>query len=114
MLCCLTPHSRPLAVWPHRMNNRFQIQKRRRISAVLLALLAFVLSCSAQAQRASISGTVADQSGRALPDVRITLLNVDQGLQREVVSKADGSFYVPWLQPGRYVISGQKNGFAVA
>jgi hypothetical protein len=64
-------------------------------------------------QRASLSGTVTDQSGRVLPDVRITLLNVDQGLQREVFSDVQGSFVAPWLQPGRYVISGQKQGFAV-
>lgn len=68
----------------------------------------------ASAQRASISGVVTDQSGSLLPDVHITLLNVDQGLQREVLSNAEGSFAVPFLQPGRYVISGQKNGFAVA
>src|SRR6516165_4284384 len=64
-------------------------------------------------QRASLTGTVTDQSGRALPDVRVTLLNLDQGLQREVYSDTQGSFVAPWLQPGRYVISGQKQGFAV-
>jgi Carboxypeptidase regulatory-like domain/TonB-dependent Receptor Plug Domain len=77
-------------------------------------LLTLSLSGLALGQRASITGTVSDQSGRALPDARVTLLNVDQGLQREVTSNTEGAFAVPFLQPGRYVISGQKNGFAVA
>jgi hypothetical protein len=77
-------------------------------------LISLTLPGLALAQRANISGTVTDQSGSVLPNVQITLLNVDQGLQREVVSNGEGAFSVPYLQPGRYVISGQKDGFAVA
>jgi hypothetical protein len=77
-------------------------------------LISLTLPGVALAQRASISGLVTDQSGSVLPDVHITLLNVDQGLQREATSTNEGTFSVPFLQPGRYVISGQKNGFAVA
>lgn len=83
----------------------------RFVSEVLLSL---ALPGLALAQRASITGTVSDQSGQVLPDVHVTLLNVDQGLQREVTSNSEGTFFVPYLQPGRYVISGQKSGFAVA
>ena len=82
----------------------------RFVSSLLISLS---LPGLALAQRASISGSVTDQTGGFLPNVHITLLNVDQGLQREVTSNSDGSFSVPFLQPGRYVISGQKDGFAV-
>lgn len=68
----------------------------------------------AHAQRASISGTIRDQSGALLSGVHVTLLNIDQGLQREATTDHDGSFSAPWLQPGAYVITAQKPGFAVA
>lgn len=80
-----------------------------RLSFVFLALSAF-----ACAQRATLSGTVSDPKGGLLKDVAITLLNLDQGLKRESATNDEGSFYVPWLQPGRYVVTAQKDGFAIA
>jgi len=46
--------------------------------------------------------------------VKITLLNVDQGLKRETNTNESGYFTVPLLQPGHYVITAQKDGFAVS
>lgn len=68
----------------------------------------------ANAQRAAVSGSVIDQSGGAVSAVKITLLNVDQGLKRETVTNESGYFTVPLLQPGRYLITAQKDGFAVS
>jgi hypothetical protein len=79
---------------------------------VLIACLTF--AGAANAQRAAVSGSVSDQSGGDVPGVRITLLNVDQGLKRETVTNESGYFTVPLLQPGRYVITAQKDGFAVS
>ena len=97
------------------MKDCLQKTTRARIQRFVSSLLiSLTLPGLALAQRASISGLVTDQTGGVLPNVHITLLNVDQGLQREVTSNSDGTFSVPFLQPGRYVISGQKDGFAVA
>jgi hypothetical protein len=68
----------------------------------------------ANAQRAAVSGSVIDQNGSLVPGVKITLLNVDQGLKRETTTNDSGYFTVPFLQPGRYVITAQKDGFAVS
>ena len=68
----------------------------------------------ANAQRAAVSGSVTDQSGAEVTAVKITLLNVDQGLKRETVTNESGYFTVPLLQPGHYVITAQKDGFAVS
>lgn len=80
----------------------------------ILVVLTLSLAGSAQAQRASVSGHVIDQSGAALAGVRIILLNLDQGLEREAVTGSDGSYACPWLEPGRYIVTAQKSGFAVA
>jgi Carboxypeptidase regulatory-like domain/TonB-dependent Receptor Plug Domain len=61
-----------------------------------------------------VSGSVTDQNGSLVPGVKITLLNVDQGLKRETTTNESGYFTVPFLQPGRYVITAQKDGFAVS
>lgn len=65
-------------------------------------------------QRAEITGTVLDQNGAAVTGVRLVLLNLDQGLKREVVTGNEGYFAAPFLQPGHYVITAQKSGFAAA
>ena len=84
-----------------------------------LAFLALLTVCLAlprelHAQRASLSGSVADQSGSPVSAVKVTLLNVDQGLKRETTTNENGYFTVPLLQPGNYVVTAQKDGFAVS
>jgi hypothetical protein len=46
--------------------------------------------------------------------VNITLLNLDQGLERSATTSENGYYTVPLLQPGRYVVTAQKAGFAIA
>ncbi len=76
----------------------------------------FVVSSAglAWAQRATLGGQVRDSSGAFLPHVRIIALNLDQGLKRETLTDVHGAFTVPLLQPGRYVVQAEKDGFATA
>ena len=80
----------------------------------LISILAILVPTVSLAQRATVTGTVLDQHEASLPNVRIVLLNVDQGLQRETLTSNEGSFVMPLLQPGHYVVTAQKSGFAVA
>lgn len=66
----------------------------------------------AQGTTATLSGTVMDASGGVLPEVTVTLLSVDQGLQRQVTSNAEGFFVFPLVQPGRYTLTASRQGFA--
>lgn len=69
---------------------------------------------SASAQRAVLTGAVSDQTGNELSGVKVTLLNLDQGLKRDASTNEEGYFTVPLLQPGNYLVTAQKDGFAVA
>ncbi len=69
---------------------------------------------TAAAQRATLLGTVVDQKGAVVPGVQITLLNLDQGLKREATTGENGYYTVPILQPGRYLVTAEKSGFAIA
>jgi len=80
---------------------------------LLLAVWLFICT-SAVAQRASLSGSVTDQSDQVIAGAKITLLNLDQGLKRDATTNGAGYFAIPFLQPGHYLVTVQKNGFAVS
>jgi Carboxypeptidase regulatory-like domain/TonB-dependent Receptor Plug Domain/TonB dependent receptor len=84
-------------------------------SAVYLALLlSFCLPAkvSAQVVGATISGTVTDTSGSKMPGVDIVITNVGTGIATTTVTKGEGTFGAPNLQPGNYEISATAKGFS--
>jgi Carboxypeptidase regulatory-like domain/TonB dependent receptor len=88
----------------------------RLAGACLLALAALCLPPSAAAQqgRGSISGTVTDSSGGAVPDAAVTITNV--GTQAAFSARTnDAGFYnAPSLPVGEYLVSAEKTGFKTA
>lgn len=87
---------------------------KKQVSHILLLGISILLPSVAHSQRAEITGTIVDQHGAAVTGVQVVLLNVDQGLKRETVTGNEGYFAAPFLQPGHYVVTAQKSGFAVA
>lgn len=83
-------------------------------SILLLAGLFPAFPIHTFAQRGNIRGIVSDQTGRIIPGVEITALNLDRGLKREAATGEEGRFSFSLLQPGRYVLTAQKEGFSVA
>ena len=80
--------------------------------AVLATLVILLLSIGAEAQDlANIVGTVTDPSGAAVPNARIVVSNPAKGLQREVVSRADGEYTAARIPMGDYVITCEATGF---
>jgi hypothetical protein len=68
-------------------------------AAVLACLLASTTLVRAQAASATLSGTVVDESAAVVPDVRVTIVNLETGLQRSTASEARGTFAVSLLPP---------------
>ncbi len=77
--------------------------------ALLIAIVPF--SAFAQSSNGSISGTVTDASGGALPGVTITALNTATGLSRTAVTNSAGHYDIPLLPPGVYSVSSELSGF---
>jgi hypothetical protein len=73
---------------------------------VLLFLPALAFS-----QSAELRGAVTDSTGGVLPGVTVTIRNEATGVQRTVATDDQGSFRVPALQPGPYVIESSLMGF---
>jgi Carboxypeptidase regulatory-like domain len=66
----------------------------------------------AQSVRGSLSGSVLDQSGAAIPGVKITLRDPNTGVTRATVSSAEGSYRFPELNLGSYDVTASAPGFS--
>src|SRR6266542_928525 len=84
-----------------------------RISALLLALVLAVAGIAvAQERFGSLTGTVTDQQGAAIPGVTVTVTNAQTGEVRTFVTDSNGQFNAPDLNPGRYTVAFELSGFA--
>jgi len=78
------------------------------LSGIVLCLAVF---SQAQVDRAGLRGTVADPSGRVLPQAHIKVLQISTGLERETQSSAEGTYDAPELPVGNYTITVEHEGF---
>src|SRR6187549_129452 len=85
----------------------------RRITAAIATLALVLMACTLDAQErfGSVAGTVTDTSEAAVPGATVTATNKETGAMKVVVSGADGTYRVPDLDPGRYSIAIELQGF---
>src|SRR5690349_18359614 len=79
------------------------------VSAAILLLLA--IPVVAQLPTATILGVAKDSSGGVLPNVSVTISNVDTGTVRTAKTGDDGEYRVPELPVGRYEVKAEHSGF---
>jgi hypothetical protein len=90
-----------------------------RVAAVCLLLSfashdLFPSSAYAQGASATLGGTVTDQAGAVIPGVNIAVINIAQGFQRSTKTNEEGTFVVPLLPPGNYVVKAEHEGFTTS
>jgi hypothetical protein len=66
---------------------------------------------SAQTTFGSVSGTITDSSGSAIPDAQVTLTSLATGATQTVTTSGDGLYSFVNLNPGDYRLDAQKDGF---
>jgi hypothetical protein len=81
-----------------------------RLGIALLVLCACV-PANAQSVRATLSGTVFDSSGAAIPAARVTVLNTERNTPETRVANEVGRYLFPDLVPGHYEIESSAPGF---
>jgi hypothetical protein len=79
--------------------------------AMLLSFSSGTAFAQSQATTGLIQGTVIDTSGAVVPGSKITIKNVDTGLERVVSTDDAGRFLVPLLPLGNYRITAETEGF---
>jgi len=69
---------------------------------------------AATAQQAKMFGTVTDETGAGVPNVRVILEPVDKGARVEVLTKGQkGSYLIENIRPGRYAVKVNAEGLAL-
>jgi hypothetical protein len=80
--------------------------------AVALLLSALSSSAFAQGGTGTITGTISDPKGLSVPNAKVTILNMDTGIDRVPLSTTDaGTYTATFLQPGHYQVTATKDGF---
>src|SRR5688572_28340403 len=70
-----------------------------------------VAHAAAQAGTGTISGTVVDEQGAAIPGAIVTVTETATGATRTAASSAEGVFRVAGLSAGRYSVDVNLDGF---
>jgi Carboxypeptidase regulatory-like domain/TonB dependent receptor len=79
---------------------------------VVAALLVSVSAAMGQST-ATLSGTVTDPTGAAVPQAKVVVHSLATGLDRTVVTDGTGLYAVPSLQPGDYKVQVTAAGFSI-
>jgi hypothetical protein len=77
---------------------------------LLLGVL-LVVYASAQVDTGAITGVVTDGSGAVVPNAKVTITQVETGIQTGLTSNSAGFYAAPALKPGPYSISVAAQGF---
>jgi hypothetical protein len=75
-----------------RFKTLYKLAEAFCLAYALLFALVFAKPANADELYASIRGTVVDQSGAVLPEVRVVVTNVGTGVSKTTVSNSSGAF----------------------
>lgn len=78
----------------------------------LMFLLGISVPVKAQVVGATLSGTVADESGAVVPSAEVQVNNSGTGVVSTAATNADGFYTLPNLSPGTYNLTVTAKGFA--
>jgi len=81
------------------------------ITLIILILICVTTSPAQEAQQATLTGFVTDQSHAAVVNAQVTVTSQATGLSRQAVTDSDGIYTVVGLQPGLYNTKVTAPGF---
>ena len=79
---------------------------------LLMLTLGLAIEAGAQAERASVVGTIKDKTGSVVPGVEVTVINERTNSSISVPTDDSGNYAAFNLVPGSYTISAQLAGFS--
>src|SRR5437764_6688718 len=112
-MCALLSYN-PLQILNSILRCKGAVMKLRFALVVcLVSASIFLISTSlfAQTFRGTILGTVSDPQGAVVSAAKVTVRNVNTGLERSTTTSADGSYSVPELPIGSYTVTVTQTGF---
>src|SRR5499427_5782946 len=82
-----------------------------RLGLMLVVAAALSSVAAAQETTGTITGSLSDQTGGALPGVGVTIKNIDTGIARTVVTNEAGFYTATLLTIGQYEVAFELQGF---
>lgn len=83
------------------------------VRSCLAVLFVFcVVSLSSQERFGTIAGIATDASGAVVSDATVTAVNTSSNRSVTAKTRADGTFTITDLEPGRYTVSIERSGFS--
>ena len=79
---------------------------------IFVALFAATAVAAFGQSSASLSGTVSDPTGAAVPNAHVVVHSIGTGAERAIDSDSTGLYAVPALEPGDYSVRATATGFA--
>src|SRR6266853_1911787 len=79
-----------------------------------IALFLVLSSAFAQFETAVVLGTVRDSSQSVVTTAKVTLLNLDTGIQAATTTDDNGNYLFNNVKIGRYKVTVEKSGFTTA
>jgi hypothetical protein len=76
-----------------------------------LSVLSLAIPLLAQVDRATLSGTIRDETGAAISGAQVRVESAQTGFQRETASGETGGYQLPGLPVGAYSVAITKAGF---
>lgn len=108
-------HTQYRLLWPSLIASCFLPSFRAACLLILLVTYhASLVPTYGQSASATLTGTVIDQNDAMVPDVKIAVINIAQGFERSATTKNDGTFVIPLLPPGNYIVKAEREGFSPA
>src|SRR5688572_3884811 len=83
----------------------------KRFTFSIVVVLLFSSFATAQVATGSLSGTVKDQTGGAVPGARVVATNTASGVKSETITSDAGLYVLPSLPVGVYEVSVEMTGF---
>lgn len=84
---------------------------RRKVISVILIVMGVCCAAAAQTTTATMLGVVRDTSGAVMPNVQVTVENVQTSLTRTTRSDTAGDYLIPGLPIGQYKLTAEAQGF---
>jgi len=85
---------------------------RNTAACALVAVFVLCIPALSQYTTASLGGTIADGSGAAVPEARVTVRNVETGFTQTTESATTGAFLFSRLPVGAYELRVERTGFS--
>src|SRR5260370_29586502 len=86
-------------------------RKAFQILAAGVGVLLLCLPAFSQLNSGSIAGGITDQSGAVIVGANVTIIDVERGVSRSLVTDSAGQYTAPSLTPGEYTVRAEAAGF---